>query len=271
MIHVSLIIFVLIFRAEDKKDLEPDEGSMMKYENEKKGQYESVVEKKEKYKNSDPDSVIDEEAFLEKKRQETEEDNIIEIESQGVKTNSIEEAKKAKDEGNDLYRDKRYDESIELYSRAIFLCPDDETKANQELKATFYGNRSAAYFILKQYDLVVLDCTSALELKQDYVKVLIRRMQAYEKLDKLEECLHDAKSIKEIAPTYPQINLIIHRLQVKYDERMEAMKEEALGKLKDLGNQCLGYFGMSLDDFKMQQDANTGSWSISMGQGGKTK
>lgn len=39
------------------------------------------------------------------------------------------------------------------------------------------------------------------------------------------------------------------------------MKDEALSKLKDLGNTILGNFGMSLNDFKVSQDAN-GSWSI---------
>lgn len=40
------------------------------------------------------------------------------------------------------------------------------------------------------------------------------------------------------------------------------MKDEALGKLKELGNSILGNFGMSLDNFKMNQDPATGSWNI---------
>ena len=45
-------------------------------------------------------------------------------------------------------------------------------------------------------------------------------------------------------------------------ERQEKMKEEVLGKLKDLGNSVLGRFGMSLDNFKMDQDPNSGGYSI---------
>ncbi len=52
------------------------------------------------------------------------------------------------------------------------------------------------------------------------------------------------------------------RLQKQYDEKMNKLKDEALGKLKELGNSILGNFGMSLDNFKMQQDPATGSWSI---------
>ena len=43
---------------------------------------------------------------------------------------------------------------------------------------------------------------------------------------------------------------------------MAKLKDEALGKLKDLGNSILGNFGMSLDNFKMTQDPATGGWSV---------
>ena len=39
------------------------------------------------------------------------------------------------------------------------------------------------------------------------------------------------------------------------------------GKLKDLGNNVLGKFGMSLDNFKAVKDPNTGSYSINFNQG----
>lgn len=45
-------------------------------------------------------------------------------------------------------------------------------------------------------------------------------------------------------------------------EKLNKLKDEALGKLKDLGNTILGNFGMSLNDFKFAQDPATGSWSI---------
>jgi len=45
-------------------------------------------------------------------------------------------------------------------------------------------------------------------------------------------------------------------------QRQEALKDEMLGKLKDLGNNILGRFGMSVDNFKMVQDPATGSYSV---------
>ena len=38
------------------------------------------------------------------------------------------------------------------------------------------------------------------------------------------------------------------------------------GKLKDLGNTILGKFGLSVDNFKMEKDPSTGSYSVSFQQ-----
>ena len=83
-----------------------------------------------------------------------------------------------KEEGNELYRGQDYDGSIEKYSLAILHCPNEDG----ENKAVFLGNRAAAYYSIEEYRQVIDDCTSALELKPDYVKVLYRRAQVYNKL-----------------------------------------------------------------------------------------
>ena len=56
----------------------------------------------------------------------------------------------------------------------------------------------------------------------------------------------------------------MHRrnLEKKNEEKLNKLKDEALGKLKELGNTILGNFGMSLDNFQMNQDPSTGSWNI---------
>jgi tetratricopeptide (TPR) repeat protein len=92
-----------------------------------------------------------------------------------------------KERGNDYFRNKDYDNAIQCYSLAIDFCPTDSEHAEQ--LATFYGNRSAAYAADEEWDQVIEDCTSAVELKPDYVKVFVRRMQAHEKLDKIDEAL----------------------------------------------------------------------------------
>ena len=43
-------------------------------------------------------------------------------------------------------------------------------------------------------------------------------------------------------------------LETLQKEKFEKMKDEVVGNLKNLGNSVLGYFGMSVDNFKMQQN-----------------
>ena len=100
---------------------------------------------------------------------------------------NLEQALLAKEEGNDLYRHHQYDEAIQAYTRGIVFTPEDGT--SNELLSTLYGNRAAAYFSVGEYEVVVDDCTAALQLNETYVKVLSRRSQAYEKLEKYDESL----------------------------------------------------------------------------------
>jgi hypothetical protein len=73
------------------------------------------------------------------------------------------------------------------------------------------------------------------------------------------------ESLAHLTSSDPPLFSCRARLQRKHDEKLEEMKTEALGKLKELGNSFLGNFGMSLDNFKMEQDKTTGSWSIRSG------
>ena len=93
----------------------------------------------------------------------------------------------AKEEGNAFFRTKDYDSAISSYSRAVTLCPTDDE--HKETLSVFLGNRAAAYFSVDEYDCVIDDCTSSLELNSNYVKVLMRRSQAYEKLTRPEDAL----------------------------------------------------------------------------------
>lgn len=68
--------------------------------------------------------------------------------------------------------------------------------------------------------------------------------------------------IIELEPGDVKTRYMVAKWEPVVKERQEKMKEEVLGKLKDLGNSVLGRFGMSLDNFKMDQDPESGGYSI---------
>lgn len=109
------------------------------------------------------------------------------------------------------------------------------------------------------------DCDRSLECNPRYSKVLGRRAGVLEKLGKLDEAAADAEVWAQMDSSAAPRQLVA-RLKKAITERDEKLKEEMMGKLKDMGNWVLGKFGMSLDNFKAVQDPKTGSYSISFQQ-----
>ena len=113
----------------------------------------------------------------------------------------------------------------------------------------------------------VSDCSVAVLLHPVYAKAWVRRSTAHERLGDTESALKDAREAFRLEPYNATVRASMLRLQKLEDERLERLKTETLGKLKDLGNSILGNFGLSLDNFNAQKDPNTGSYSISFNQG----
>lgn len=74
--------------------------------------------------------------------------------------------------GNQAYSERKFEEAIELYTKAIAAQP----------LAVLYSNRAACYTNLQRYRDVIIDCNSALEKDSAYVKALNRRAVAQESL-----------------------------------------------------------------------------------------
>lgn len=75
--------------------------------------------------------------------------------------------------------------------------------------------------------------------------------RCYEEEDKLEDSLEEYKKIVEVNQNDKFSQEKVKVLQKKVDELNEKRKEEVVDGLKNLGNSVLGYFGLSLDNFKM--------------------
>lgn len=102
--------------------------------------------------------------------------------------------------------------------------------------------------------------------KKKIILFSFRRAKLYEDTEKLDESLEDYKKIQKLDPSNQEAGQALIRLSEAINERNEKLKTEMLGKLKDLGNMILKPFGLSTNNFQMQQDPSTGSYSINFNQ-----
>eukprot|EP01100_Stratorugosa_tubuloviscum_P010685 TRINITY_DN4611_c0_g1_i1.p1 TRINITY_DN4611_c0_g1~~TRINITY_DN4611_c0_g1_i1.p1 ORF type:complete len:194 (+),score=67.38 TRINITY_DN4611_c0_g1_i1:58-639(+) len=169
----------------------------------------------------------------------------------------IEEALKLKEEGNQYYFEKKYEEAIEIYSEAIHKLPS----THQTLPILF-ANRAACYLQKTDFDNCVKDCNQAINLDNNYLKAIQRRASAFEKLNNFEDALKDYKKIIQLDPTNEQARKMIPNLEKIVEVEREKKIQEAIGSFKKFGNSILGNFGISLDNFQCEKDENTGSYNI---------
>lgn len=90
----------------------------------------------------------------------------------------------AKAEGNGFFRDKRYEEAIAAYSKAI------ECDAND---VTFYSNRSACYAALKKWQEAADDARTCIMTDKKFVKGYFRAGLAQQNLGNLDAALDVVK------------------------------------------------------------------------------
>lgn len=176
------------------------------------------------------------------------------------KHRDAEAAAALKDEGNRHFRAAAHDMASACYTEALRQLPLGP--AHADLRAICHANRAACASAAGRPEDALYDCDRALEANPRYVKALARRAAALEELGKLDEAAVDAGAWAAIEPASTQANATVTRLRAAAAARDEKLKEEMLGKLKEMGNWVLGKFGMSLDNFKAVQDPATGSYSI---------
>lgn len=156
-----------------------------------------------------------------------------------------------KEKGNSLFINKEYEEAISSYEEAL------ETE-DPGLKAICYGNIAACYINLNDLNHALEYCNSSLEINPEYTKVRERKIRVLLDLNLPRE----AKEELEKGPINEKLSA---EVTSKVEKQMEGEKEEMLGKLKDLGNTVLGKFGLSLNNFQVNQQEG-GGYSINFKQ-----
>eukprot|EP00927_Polykrikos_kofoidii_P020378 TRINITY_DN19652_c0_g1_i1.p1 TRINITY_DN19652_c0_g1~~TRINITY_DN19652_c0_g1_i1.p1 ORF type:complete len:442 (+),score=103.07 TRINITY_DN19652_c0_g1_i1:119-1444(+) len=173
-----------------------------------------------------------------------------------------ERAKELRVLGNDFFKSGKVHDAREAYSEALHLTPS----ADKKDRAVLFCNRAACQQKLGRWEDTISDCTQAVQLDPEYVKAYSRRSTAYEQQSKWSDANEDLKKAIELDPSLRSKEYKRQAvLEARAQEQFEKDKTEMIGKLKELGNTVLGKFGMSCDNFKMEQDPNTGSYSLKYG------
>ncbi|GAA5986576.1 hypothetical protein JCM10908_003806 [Rhodotorula pacifica] len=135
----------------------------------------------------------------------------------------------------------------------------------RELRAMLSANVAACYLKLERWKEAIAACDEALESKPEYIKAIHRRATANEALgtwSSLQSALDDWNTLGTLSDTPPSLSAQIKAAQRRLPDQIklqqEKEKDEVLGKLKDLGNMVLGKFGLSTDNFKLQEQPGGG-------------
>ena len=161
-----------------------------------------------------------------------------------ISEEAMENSIKLKEMANSLYRENQYPEAIKVYEEAAALGDDS-------LKSICFGNIGLCYFNLEEFEPALEYCEKALGLNNDYTKVRERKIRIL----MIQGRVKDAKEELEKGKVADDLRKEVEDVAAK---EFEKEKTEMLGKLKDLGNTVLGKFGLSLDNFKVQQGENGG-------------
>lgn len=84
-----------------------------------------------------------------------------------------------KDQANERFQARNFEDALKLYTKAISVCPDRLPEC--------YVNRSLTYLVLRQYTKSIADAQRAVLIRPNYAKAYSRGAKALVELDRFEE------------------------------------------------------------------------------------
>ncbi|KAG6774965.1 hypothetical protein POTOM_018383 [Populus tomentosa] len=128
-----------------------------------------------------------------------------------------------KELGNEYFKQKKFNEAIECYSRSIALSPT----------VVAYANRAMAYLKIKRQVFNHLhfilfreaedDCTEALNLDDRYIKAYSRRATARKELGKLKESIEDSEFALKLEPNNQEIKKQYAEVKSLYEKASDSI------------------------------------------------
>ncbi|KAK8589185.1 hypothetical protein V6N13_088051 [Hibiscus sabdariffa] len=120
------------------------------------------------------------------------------------------DAKSEKELGNECFKQKKFKEAVDCYSRSITLSPT----------AVAYANRAMAYLKIRKFQEAEDDCTEALNLDDRYIKAYSRRATARKELGKLKESVEDAEFGLRLEPKNQEMKKQHAELKALYEKEV---------------------------------------------------
>lgn len=120
------------------------------------------------------------------------------------------DANSEKELGNEFFKQRKYKEAIDCYSRSLALSPT----------AVAYANRAMAYLKLKRFQEAEVDCTEALNLDDRYIKAYSRRSTARRELGKYKDSKEDADFALRLEPNNQEIKKQYADAKSLYDKEL---------------------------------------------------
>ncbi|CAN1161616.1 RNA polymerase II-associated protein 3, partial [Linum perenne] len=127
-----------------------------------------------------------------------------------VSDESAVDATSEKELGNEYFKQKKFVEAIECYSRSIAFSPT----------AVAYANRAMAYIKIKRFREAEDDCTEALNLDDRYIKAYSRRATARKELGELKESMEDSEFALRLEPNNQEIKKQYNDAKSLYEKKL---------------------------------------------------
>uniref|UniRef100_A0A671E4R4 RNA polymerase II-associated protein 3 n=1 Tax=Rhinolophus ferrumequinum TaxID=59479 RepID=A0A671E4R4_RHIFE len=154
-----------------------------------------------------------------------------ESEEDGIRVDS-QKALALKEKGNKYFKQGKYDEAIECYTKGM-----DADPYNPVLPT----NRASAYFRVKKFAVAESDCNLAIALNRSYTKAYARRGAARFALQKLEDAKTDYEKVLELEPNnfeatseLRKINQALTTKENSYPEAPDMMIKSTEGEKKQI-------------------------------------
>ncbi|KAK9147051.1 hypothetical protein Sjap_006954 [Stephania japonica] len=152
--------------------------------------------------------------------------SIGDISSKFLNEESSPDAATEKEHGNEYFKQKKFKEAIDCYSRSIALSPT----------AAAFGKQSHG---ISETQKAETDCTEALNLDDRYTKAYSRRATARKELGKLKESFEDSEFALRLEPQNHELKKQYADTKALYDKELLAKASEKV-KRPSVGEQRVG-------------------------------